>query len=255
MNDRARVRFKGLRDFALLLKGNLIEIRTEWPWYLAFLSFSSVMFLVFLWITLGQDNPGSALYIITGTLTQSLTTAGMLSLGQDIGAMKDRSTFDHYAVLPISKASFVGALVSKALLFSLPSLVFSVAFAAVVLKIRISLNVYGALTVLLGGYSLVGLGSLVGFYSKDGRIASLATQYLSPVVTFLAPVFVPKERLPRFFQVTSSFMPTTYVASALRGAVSGNTTGLARDLAILGMWTVVSIALVFPRLDWRGRRS
>jgi len=249
-------RWKGFRDFLILFRGNLIDLRTRWTWYVTFLSFSSMMFLVFLWLTMGRNNPGSALYIITGSLTQSLTTAGMLSLGQDIGSMKDTSIFDHYAALPISKASFIAAMVSKALLFSLPSIAFSLLFASFVLKIRVVLSVYVLLVVLLGGYCLVGLGAIVGFYSKTGRVASLATQYLSPVITFLAPVFIPKESLPRFFQVTSTILPTTYVASALRSAISGETSaGLMRDLLVLALWTIGSLLLVFPRLDWRGRRN
>ncbi len=251
-----QARFKGFRDFLLLFRGNLIDLRTRWTWYVAFLSFSSMMFLVFLWLTVGRANPGSALYIITGSLTQSLTSAGMLSLGQDIGSMKDASIFDHYAALPISKASFIAAMVSKALLFSIPSIAFSLLFAAFVLKIRVVLSIYVFLVVLLGGYCLVGLGAVVGFYSKSGRVAGLATQYLSPIITFLAPVFIPKESLPRVFQMTSTVLPTTYVASALRYALSGETSyELAKDLAVIAVWTVGSLMLVFPRLDWRGRRN
>lgn len=256
VNTPSEARFKGVRDFALLFRGNLVEIRMDWVWYVAFLSFSSIMFLVFLWLTLGRANPGSALYIITGSLTQSLTSAGMLSLGQEIGSMKNSAIFDHYAALPISKVSFVAALVSKALLFALPSLVFSLLFAGLVLGIRLYLNPYVFVAVLLGGYSLVGLGAMVGFYSKTGRVAGLATQYISPIITFLAPVFVAKESLPRFLQVTSTILPTTYVASAFRHALSGETSaGLMRDLVVLAAWTIGSLLLVFPRLDWRGRRN
>jgi ABC-type multidrug transport system permease subunit len=85
----------------------------------------------------------------------------------------------------------------------------SLLFAAVVLKITVHLTLYVVLAILFGGYSLIGIGAIVGFYSKTGRVAGLATQYLGPVITFLAPVFVPKEALPRFLQVTSTILPTT----------------------------------------------
>lgn len=256
MEMRTRGRLKGLTDFALLFKGNLIEFRQDWVWYLTFMSFSSVMFLVFLWLSIGRGNPQSALYIITGSLTQTLTTSGMLSLGQEIGGMKNSAIFDHYAALPISKVSFIAAMVSKSMLFSLPSLAFSLLFAALVLRITVDLNLNVLLAVLLGGYSLVGIGAIVGFYSRTGRVAGLATQYLSPIITYLAPVFMPKEALPGFLQVTSAILPTTYVASAFRGAISGQPfSALSRDFAILVLWIVGSLALVFPRLDWRGRRN
>lgn len=250
------VRLKPLKDLMLLFKGHLIEFREDWVWYLTFMSFSSVMFLVFLWLSVGRANPASALYIITGSLTQTLTSSGMLALGQQIGFMKNTSIFDHFAALPISKAAFIAAMVSKSLLFSLPSLVFSLAFASLILKIKICLSASLLLATILGGYSLVGIGAVVGFYSRTERAAILATQYLSPVITFLAPVFMPKEALPRFLQFTSAILPTTYVASAFRGALSGQPiAAVFRELGVLALWIAGSMILVFPKLDWRGRKD
>jgi len=247
---------KGFSDFCLLLKGNLLELRMSWTWYLAFASFDAVMFLIFMWLVIGRGNPDSILFVITGSLTQSLTMSGMLSLGQDIGRMKEYAVFDYYATLPISKTSFIMALVGSSLLRTLPSMILCLAFATVVLNVPIRPNVLLPITALLGGFSLVGIGAVIGFYSKTGRIASYATQIVSPILTYLAPVFYPAESLPRFLQITSRFVPTTYVARLLRAGLSGGQiSSNYPDLAVLALFTWLSIGLVFPRLDWRSRKN
>jgi ABC-type multidrug transport system permease subunit len=45
---------------------------------------------------------------------------------------------------------------------------------------------------------------------------SLATQVISPFIVLFAPVYLPIEKLPFFFQFTSRFIPTTYSARAMR---------------------------------------
>jgi hypothetical protein len=43
------------------------------------------------------------LFIITGSITTALCTSAMLTLGQNIGYMKDAGSFEYYASFPISK--------------------------------------------------------------------------------------------------------------------------------------------------------
>ena len=71
----------------------------------------------------------------------------------------------------------------------------------------------------------------------------------------LAPVFVTLDQLPRFLRVTSSAVPTTYVARALRAILTGGVTSrLWMDMGIMALVALVSFWLVTQKLDWRVQR-
>jgi len=105
---------------------------------------------------------------------------------------------------------------------------------------------------ILAGYSLAGLGAFVGFFSRDGQTAGLVTQIIDPLIVFLAPVYIPVERLPRFLQYTSRFVPTTYVANALRASVAVSVTSQTwLEIGLLVVWTVLTLWAASRKLAWR----
>ncbi|MCK4259612.1 MAG: ABC transporter permease [Halanaerobiales bacterium] len=241
--------FQKVTSFWILLKSNLLEFRLYWVWYFFMMSFNGAMFVILLWLLGGKEG---ALYAITGSMTMTLTTAAALSLGQEIGGLKDQNAFEFYATLPISKLSFIFALSSRSLIFALPSLLISMLFGVFLFNFEITVHPILILIIILGGSSLIGVGALIGFYSKNGRVAGIATQVVQPLITFLAPVFVPYKALPLLLQKTSVIFPTTYIARTLRAALGGQVGPLVyRDLLILTIWVIVSFILIFPKLHWR----
>lgn len=61
------------------------------------------------------------LFYIMGSVADGLCGASMLTLGQDIGRMKDTRTFQYYASLPISKIRFMLAMATSAMILALRS--------------------------------------------------------------------------------------------------------------------------------------
>jgi ABC-type multidrug transport system permease subunit len=105
---------------------------------------------------------------------------------------------------------------------------------------------------ILAGYSLAGLGAFVGLFSRDGQTAGLVTQIIDPLIVFLAPVYIPIERLPRFLQHTAKLLPTTYVANALRASVADRVTSATwREIGFLAAWTLLSLWAASRKLAWR----
>lgn len=109
------------------------------------------------------------------------------------------------------------------------------------------------LAVAISGYSMAGVGAIIGFYSPDGRTSSLLTQIVQPIIVFLSPVFVPFEQLPAIFQWTSHFIPTTYVAKAIRDTLANQITEStwASILVVFGI-TIATLLFIEKGLDWRG---
>lgn len=233
----------------LLLKSFMLELRVYWVWMVGFACFNGAVFVLFMWL-LGAEG---ALFAITGSITMTLASNAALSLGQYIGGLKQMNAFAFYATLPISKLSFITALATRQLIFSLPSIVFLLIFGKLLFGLTLTFHPVLILIIILGGLSLVGVGALIGFYSPNGQFAGIATQVVQPIITFLGPVFVPYESLPFILQKTAILFPTTYIARALRAALTGGVgMRVYQDLGALLVWIVLSLVLVYPRLDWRG---
>jgi ABC-2 type transport system permease protein len=243
---------KHLRDFAWLLLAESYRMRSMWFWYLIMMAMNPLLNMFLLYIFGARANPQATLFVISGSLASGLTIATMLSLGQEVGGLKDSHAFEHYATLPISKLSYVLAIATRAMVFGLPSflIVLGVGWAGLGLPLHLGPILIPA--VLLASYSLVGFGAFIGFYSRTGQVAGMATQVLAGVMTSLAPVFVSIDQLPAILRATAAFMPTTYVATIMRGALSGVVDAQVwTSFAVLAVFTVVMLWLVVRKLDWR----
>ncbi len=243
---------KHLRDLVWLLRGELYGLRLSWFWYLFHMALSPLLYMFLLHLFGGRGRPDVTLFVISGSLSQGLTTASMLTLGQNIGSLKDQNAFEYYAALPISRLTFLLATATRAVLFSLPSFLTILCVGSLALQLPIRLSPFAVPTVLLAGYCMAGLGAFIGFYSPTGQVASLATQVLAGLMITLAPVYLTVEQLPAILRATAAFIPTTYVASALRATLSGQVgPRLWMDLGVLSAVTVTSLWLVARKLDWR----
>lgn len=243
---------KHLRDLVWLLRGELYSLRLSWFWYLFHMALSPLLSMFLLYLFGGRGRPEATLFVVSGSLSQALTSASMLTLGQNIGSLKDQNAFEYYAALPISRLSFLAATATRAVLFSLPSFLTILCVGSFALRLPVHFSPLAVPTILLAGYCMAGLGAFIGFYSPTGQVASLATQVLAGLMVTLAPVYLTLEQLPPFLRITASFVPTTYVASALRAALSGQVgSRIWLDLGVLAVITVASLWLVTHKLDWR----
>lgn len=244
---------KTLRDFFWLLRAELFVLREEWFWYLLQASFVSLSYLAFLWFLIGPQAPSAAENLIVGSLVMSLSFAGMLSLGQHIGYLKELQAFDYYAALPLSKGAFIAALTTRGMLLSLPATLL-IGFLAVVF-FHVPFTGLSVLILFLSAYAMAGFGALIGFYSPTAQVASLLTQILQTLIIFFAPVYYPPSVLPEGLRLLAYLWPTTHAALALKGSLGGelNPSSLV-SLFVLVLFCLVSLVLIPLRLDWRGRR-
>lgn len=243
---------KHARDFWWLLRSQLFSLRLTWFWYLVQMTFVPLSFLAFLWLFIGQARPEVMLFVITGSLIMNVSLGAMLSLGQDIGWLKEQNAYEHYAALPISKGVFLAALVTRGVLLSLPSAF--LLFATGVIFLNLLPNLEALLVLVLGAYAMSGLGAFIGFWSPTGQVANLVTQIVQPLIVFFAPVYIPLQQLPYPLQITAHFLPTTYAARALREALTGaSVQQLWPEILILLGFTIVSLGLIPWKLDWRAK--
>lgn len=245
-----RTAARPLMTFALLLLGELFSLRLNWFWYLFQVSFVPLVHLVFvrfLW-----NDQASAFYAVTGSLVAAMSMSAMVSLGQHIGYLKLVNAYEHYAGLPIPLRTFVLVIATRGVILSLPSMLI-VAYVGVAF-LGLHITPFEILILVIGAYAMSGIGALIGFWSPQGQTASLVTQIAQNVIIFLAPIYVPAERLPSFLQYTAKLFPTAYIAQSLRSSLQGlPLTDFLLDLGIIIAFAVTSLALVPMGIKWRSR--
>ncbi len=179
----------------------------------------------------------------------SLVTGTMLTLGQELGLLKDVRGFDYYASLPLYKVQLIMAYLIRATIITIPSIVMLIAVGKIAFNVQIVIHISLFVIVFLSGMSLAGLGAFIGIYSRNSSHASTITQILQPIIIYCAPVFVPMQNMPKVMQVISWFIPTTYVASALRSSFNGIFDWF--NIFMLIAFCVISVYLVEFKIDWR----
>lgn len=238
-----------LRKQFYLIKAELLSLRLSWQWSLLIVLVAPLSMLMFLYLLVGQHNPAYMTYAITGNIIMSLVTGTMLTLGQELGLLKQIRGFDYYASLPLHKLQLIIAYLVRATVTTLPSILILIGVGGLLFKVELSIHWSLFLIVLLAGMSLSGLGVIIGVYSRNASQASTITQVLQPLIVYCAPVFIPVESMPTILRAISYFIPTSYVANAVRASLNGLVDG--KSILILLAFCIVSIYLVEFKIDWR----
>lgn len=245
--------FSIIKEFIIkqyfLIKAEMLSLRLNWQWSLFIVLIAPLSMLFFLYLLIGRSEPEYMTYVVSGNVIMSLVTGTMLTLGQELGFLKDVRGFDYYASLPLHKVQLIMAYLIRATIITLPSILVLILVGKIIFHVQIVVHFSLFIIVFLSGVSLSGLGACIGVYSRNSNQASTITQVLQPVIVYCAPVFIPIESMPEFIRIISMFIPTTYVASALRN--SFNATFDWKNITVLVMFCILSIYFVEFKIDWR----
>lgn len=232
-----------------LIKSELSTLRLDWKWAILVVMISPLCTLFFLYNILGTNDDEILRYTVTGNMVLSLVTGTMLTLGQELGFLKEIRGFDYYSVLPLKKINLIIAYVTRATINTCPSMIIILLIGKYILNVSISIHWSLVLVFLISGYSLSAVGACIGMYSRDSSQASMMTQIIQPLVVYLFPVFLPTSSLPKILQIISYVIPTRYVAQALRSSCNGKFDILST--IVLFFFCTISVILIEKKLDWR----
>lgn len=199
----------------------------------------------------GQTAEGMA-YVITGSAVVTLTTTGINVVAQNLGAAKDRGDFLFLAALPVSKVSYLLALLISKLLLQLPGILVALVAGSWLYHFPLAPNPLLLAIIVLAALSLSGVGAALGLLSPDFQLTQVVGNLVMFLVMFASPVFITPEQLPPPLRLVGLLLPPTYAADALRRVATGVTDlQLGLDVAVLLLWAVASLGLVARGLRWR----
>ncbi len=228
------------------------NIRNEWYFHVILGPVFPLAMLGFLKMTGAIRDPETALYITAGNAILALVLGPMQSIANDLAWGRQRNDLEYLATLPFSKLQMILAFVSVSTIFTLPAMLFTIYVGKLWLGFSVHLT-WGLLPIMvLAGLSMCGLGVFIGVYARNGHHANIMNTLAMGMVTFLSPILIPYDNLPRILQWTSKLLPTSYAADAFRASLSGATflQVLPQSLVLAG-FSVALLYLATGRLDWR----
>lgn len=232
-----------------LIKSELMILRIDWLWTLLIVLITPLSLLILLYYIMGESSQDYKYYLLTGNMVMSLTTGTMLTLGQELGILKQVRGFDYYSTLKVKKIQLIFSYIVRTTIMTLPSIFVIFIVGKYFLDIPINIHPSLILVILFSGLSLSAIGGFIGIYARDASQASIITQVIQPIFVFCAPVFIPASKMPKFMFYISRVMPTTYVASALRDSCRGIYD--IKSILILFILSLISIVLIETKIDWR----
>lgn len=133
----------GIKDYLTkqfyLIKSELLTLRLSWKWSLLIVLVSPISVLIFLYLLVGMKNPEYMNYVISGNIIMSLVTGTMLTLGQELGVLKQIRGFDYYASLPIKKIQLITAYLIRATILTLPSIIVLIFLGRIIFDVQINI--------------------------------------------------------------------------------------------------------------------
>jgi ABC-2 type transport system permease protein len=258
-NERDVVLIEGWRkmftDLAYLSLEQLWEVRTNWYFFLPFSLFvgTSTLFGIVRFGS-GLTDRNSLLYIVSGTMILLANYDGLVFLAQRIARMRQDGSFIYYASLPVSKSSFILALIFSRMITTVPGMLAPLIIAPLLYNVSFEFNPWMFIVFPLTVVSLSAVGMAMAFLIPSPEALTVITGAFSSLVVMVAPIFIPMHALPLPLQIFGYLFPPTYGADALRRLLNGSIDiYFYLDLLILSAASVVGFYILNHKLNWRSK--
>jgi ABC-2 type transport system permease protein len=230
----------------------LLEERSWWFGTLTISALFPLLLVFGMGLVGGARSPEELTYVVTGSVVVSLTTLGVTVLSQGLAGARERGELLYYASLPISKGSFIAALVAARLLMQLPGVAVALVGGGLIHGTPLAPNPTVLLVIPLAALSISGVGAAFGLLAPSYQATNGLSQLVLFVVLFASPVMIPAELLPAPLQWLGWLMPPTYAADALRRGLAGVLDGqFLLDVGVLAGFAGLSMVGITRGLPWR----
>lgn len=242
-----------LRQYAVLVLVGLRQNRDEVA-FIAVIQLSLTLgFVVGFGYFIHDVSERQALFLTTGTATNTLVTVALTGLPQILSQAKAQGRLDYFLSLPISRELYLAAQVTQVAITALPGIVFAIVLGVWHYDLSLSVDPLVLLVVPLSMLSLAGVGVAIGVLSPHPNVTNAFSNLFVFYILLFAPILIPREQLPWLLRNVATVIPTTYAADAMRGALTDLPgTHLARSMAILAGFAVVSLAMSAAAVRKRG---
>ncbi|HEY4669452.1 MAG TPA: hypothetical protein VIH05_06735, partial [Tepidiformaceae bacterium] len=117
-----------------------------------------------------------ALFLTTGTATNTVVTVGLVALPQNLSQAKNEGRLEYTLALPVVREAYLLAQVSFVAIMALPGVVFALVLGSLVYDITITPSPVVLLVIPLAMLSLAGVGVAMAILSPYQQLTNALTQ-------------------------------------------------------------------------------
>jgi len=234
-----------LRSYGLLLRWNVVQMRTALPMLVFLQTLIGVGIVVGFSYLVPQNDAETALYLSTGALTIGLITVGIVAVPQVVANQKFAGALEHHRTLPVPRLAMLAADATVWVALALPGLAAALGVAALRFDLAFRLSPLLPVSVLLVATCAVAIGYGMAYAARP-EVALALSQLILFVTLMFAPINYPADRLPDWLAATHEWLPFTYMAQAIRETVNVPSAGVTPlPFAILALWSVVGLVVTY----------
>ncbi|MFA9557756.1 ABC transporter permease [Evansella sp. AB-rgal1] len=228
------------------------NIRDSWVWSVLMISLFPIITISFLNFFMVNPTDQTITRLIIGTMVFPIILMGINTFAIELSMAKHSGHFVFYSSLPISKVNFILSKLISGFIMTLPSVIIMTFIGQFMFGITLHFSwiVLPIMALCIG--CCVSLGMLIGFLSPNHQLTNLGSQSFMMLVSFLTPIMIPMEQLPKVLQMASYGIPTTYVAESFHILfTTGWESAVGINIAILLGFFLICLTLVLLKMDWR----
>ncbi len=241
-----------IRQYFLLLKWQLLRLRTVIPIFAVMQVMTGVGFILGLSFMMPEIDPATALFFVTGGPTLVLVMVGLVMVPQMIAEDKQSGSLTYIWSLPVSRITYLLADLTVWIFSTLPGVVLALVAGSRYYGFELSVSWSVLPVAFMVSATASCMGYAIAHFVSKQQVIFMLTNFIVFSLFLFSPVSYPLERLPAWLQAVHAVLPITYMADLMRSALTGYTVDNAvQAFLVIGAWMLVSFAAVAIALQKR----
>ncbi len=158
-------------------------------------------------------------FFIPGVIGMTLLTSGVFGAVNTNGRYRELKIIKKLATTPLSKIEWILGMIGYQMFLAAISIAVILLFGRVFFNVTATVDLYTVAIVVAAALLFPGIGMVLANFVKDADGAEAAANAITFPMMFLAGTFWPRETMPDFLKVVSSYLPLTFVNDGLRDAM------------------------------------
>jgi len=180
-------------------------------------------------------------FFTPGLISMAVMTSSLFTAVSVNTEYRQKGILKKLATTPIKPWEWVGGIILYILFTTLLAIVAILAVGVGLFSLKVDLNIYLPLFVILDVLTFAGIGMIIGRWVREAQSADAAANAVMFPMMFLSGIFWPIEMMPHFLQVIAHLLPLYYMGEGLRDAM---VYGRYSDASVNAL-IVLGMALVF----------
>lgn len=202
---------------------------------------------------LGEVDPVTALYLVTGIPALSLIPVGFVMVPILVMQEKSRGTYDFTWSLPVPRLAPVAATFTVFTAIALPIALLSTLLAAWQFDVTLDVSWTVLPYALLASLMATSVGYAMAMAIPEPRITNLITNVVIFLVLLFSPIVIPISQFPDWAATIHEILPFYHMANLIRSSLTdGLVTNATASLVVLLAWTIAGWAMVARVVARRG---